>query len=123
MKEMVIKGSVWNRADKGPYYVPYLLNDKGMRCCIGIHAEFCGIPDDLVLDRGMPHTIPDEFITECYMPWVDPAGNSHASLPSESALQATKINDDYGINDEQKIEELRPIFEEIGVEIVWEPEL
>ena len=114
MKRMVIKGSEWHRGGiirMGDS--PALLTKGGKRCCVGIHGRLCNIPDDHIKDVGWPDMMTKEHVTECYSPWV----------ANEELFRASTINDHSDTTDEQKIAKLRPIFAEIGVSIVWRPDL
>ena len=119
MQRMVIKGSEWHRGNKvREWGLSLLLTPEGRRCCIGIHARLCGIPDDDILECGDVEAMESEDLTECYLPWVDDESEN-----SPMAINAMGINDDKMTTDEQKIAALRPIFAEIDVDIVWRPEL
>ena len=118
MKRMVIKGSEWHRG--GKYQMgdaPALLTAFGRRCCIGIHARVCGIPDDHIQGVSQPESMKQKHVVKCYRPWI------RTSDDSDICGDAMSINDDDMTSDEKKIALLRPIFAEIGVSIVWRPEL
>ena len=125
MKEMVIKGSEWLRGGTGENLgASVLLAKEGRRCCIGIHARLCGIPDADILEIGAVTSMFKHQVTECFQPWVE-FDKVNPDCPDDSVIGASamRINDDPKTNDEEKIEQLRPIFKGLGIEIVWEPEL
>ena len=118
MKRMVIKGSEWHRGGKPQMgSLARLLTRNGSRCCIGIHARLCGIPDDHIAGIGQPEDMDPKHVVACYRSWI------RTSDDSDICGDAMSINDDNMTSDEKKIAALRPIFAEIGVSIVWRPEL
>ena len=118
MKRMVIKGSEWHRGGKSRMGSgPLLLTDDGLRCCIGIHARVCRIPDDHIQGLSQPESMHQKHVVKCYRPWI------RTNDDSDICGDAMGINDDKKTTDEEKIALLRPIFAEIGVSIVWRPEL
>ena len=128
MKRMVIKSSEWHRGGNvNECEFSALLTPEGMRCCIGIHGRLCGIPDAHILSCVDVSSMQEDDITECYKPWLGTYGdiiNCHnATANSAIANNAMLINDAGNTTDEQKITALRPIFAEIGVSIVWRPDL
>ena len=125
MKRMVIKGSEWHRGgSKKMRHGARLLTDKGKLCCLGIHARLCGVPDSVLLDECEPDDLSWNEIPDCYLPWVD-GDSDEDMIPSNNALadEAVVINDKTLMSDRSRIAALRPIFHEIGVSIVWRPEL
>ena len=121
MKRMVIKGSEWHRGRKTEWGPVELLTQHGRRCCIGIHARLCGIPDNHVKGYQAAMAMHPEDVTKCYSPWVKTG--KYGLDNSELADDAMPINDNADTTDAEKIAALRPIFAEIGVSIVWRPEL
>ena len=119
MRRMVIKGSEWHRGGSANNMDsrPRLLTPKGKRCCVGIHARLCGIPDDHIRDVSWPTGMDPKHITRCYVPWLGEQKQWY------DLLNAPSINDRPGLTDEERIAKLRPIFAKIGVTIVWRPDL
>lgn len=118
MQRMVIKGSEWHRGGKdrmGDF--SRLLTSGGRRCCIGIHARLCGIPDDHIRSFCQPESMDPRHVVKCYRPWI------RTDHESDVAGDAMAINDAFTTTDANKIAALRPIFHEIGVSIVWRPDL
>lgn len=123
MKRMVIKGSEWHRGsgDAGKLLDP----DSGRRCCIGIHAKMCEVPDSILAHETVPSgvcqrrsTVPDGWRE----PWTEGSpGGVCTNTPV--AVKAMGINDDSSLSDDERIEWLRPLFRELGVIIVWRPDL
>ena len=115
MQRMVIKGSEWHRGgDSANSESVALLTASGRRCCVGIHGRLCGIPDAHLMEVTWPSKMEHGTITECYQYW----------LAQDYTLgSASDINDAPNTTDEEKITALRPIFAEIGVSIVWRPDL
>lgn len=122
MKRMVIKGSEWGRGKSGG-----LLLDpsSGRRCCIGIHAKMCGVADKLIARRGAPEHVwydigdPEASdLSDWGDLWLEERGFNNVTCEDAIAL-----NDDCAMSDDERIEKLRPLFREIGVIIVWRPDL
>lgn len=106
VRRMVIKASEWARGDQS---MNCLLGTHGQRCCLGIYARLLHIPDDVI--RG--HDRPDN---------PNVAWPKQHEMSSNVIEEAVTIND-YGSLDEEKIHRLRPLFAELGVSIVWRPDL
>lgn len=127
MQRMVIKGSEWNRAGTTlGMGMSSLLNEKGSRCCIGIHARICGVPDTKIMDQRSVVSMFEEgdgpSLPSCYKVWVDKPDDGSES-DTEIAALAMTINDYILTTDAEKIAMLRPIFRDIGITIVWRPNL
>ena len=124
MKRMVIKGSEWHRGSKMEFGDAGLLNKEGRMCCLGIHGRLCGVSDELLLVATYPENLVWGDIPECYQPWVAGAfQRDRFPVASRRGIHAVGINDEVETTDAEKIAKLRPIFAEIGVSIVWRPDL
>ena len=124
MQRMIIRGSEWHRGGKSQMGCEsLLLTDGGFRCCIGIHARVCGIPDEFIAGVGQPESMDPEHVVECYLPWIRSGEQNMRTEESDIAGDAMDINDAPDTDDAEKITALRPIFAEIGVSIVWRPDL
>lgn len=107
-----------------------LLNSEGYKCCLGQFSEQCGVPEENLLDVDDP-----EDLFKCNTLNSD-GGELHYTLgeiPFTSidnstgvfryrnntvlSKKAMIINDDSKITTNQRIEELKELFEEHGHEI------
>lgn len=101
--------------DRGPH---------GMSCCIGLDGRSFGIPlDELdlksfpsVLSNAGKYKVPVEYLDR----WVCFTDGLYAKN-NFLAEQASAINDNRRLTDEQKIARLRPIFAQLNTEIDWRP--
>ena len=122
MKRMVIKGSEWQR---GPNTSGNkLLSEDNTRCCVGIHARLCGIPDKDILDIGAIHSVNgyNNYHKKWAGPWMVEVEDN--GVMEELVTMAYGGNDSEDFeDDEQRIEFLRPVFRQLGITIVWRPDL
>ena len=121
---LVIKGSEWGRGVLSNSE----LYDGERFCCLGIHARACGVGPDDMYGLGLPGHLLDEEIEvpEPYRAaWIPDGASPHDIVDGSSgaAWDAANINDDTAISDEERIAKLRPLFREVGVTIVWRPDL
>jgi hypothetical protein len=100
----VVKRSEWLR-ERGE---GYLLDEEGMKCCLGFRCEQAGIPKKNILDKDMPASVVGK----------------RAKLPKwlcqrfgDEAGRAAQINDDTKINDIVREAQLKNLFAEQGEEI------
>lgn len=123
MRRLVIKGSEWERGKEhgdAALYLPH----AGTYCCLGIHGRACGLSDDVMAGKGEPEEleIPVEEIPKDYRKaWLREADGYVQS--DERVSDAIAANDNRYITDEERIERLRPVFREVGVTLVWRPDL
>src|ERR1700722_8373439 len=105
--QFTVDRKMWNRApSETPHKISALLLNDGSRCCLGHLAKACGVPDKLMLNVAMPYTLLDLDATE------------HAKLPKEldvfTANVLANINDNSGIDDDERERRITEKFAEIG---------
>ena len=92
---------------------------EGRRCCLGHACVAVGIDPERLKGHITPHDITG--ILETPMSWCA-VRKGHGVTPSTIQTDIAKINDNPDTSDEEKIAELTPLFDEKGIELVWEPD-
>lgn len=124
-KVIVIRASEWLRGIPGD---GELRTKDGRMCCLGIDAVACGVNPALLVGKTMPRNLASRHAATQYKrDWSRPAPIETLSVVKEwdndKSLGdvAAYINDDSGINDEERIARLRPVFAAARREIEWRP--
>lgn len=90
---------------------------KVRRCCLGLLAEACGLLAEGPTPIRIPHMLRD------YMgPKLDEHPYFLALCDNPLTNTMMTLNDHKHMADEVRVEELRPLFAEIGIELDWRPE-
>ena len=93
-----------------------LLNDQGFMCCLGQWCHQVGATDEQLLNLGEPHEAgvdnPLFTVTE-----YDDGVNYKELYPTKFTKEAIGINDDEDTTPSQKIEKLKTLCEETGIEL------
>jgi hypothetical protein len=100
----VVKRSEWLRGNGGGR----LLNDEGMKCCLGFRCEQAGIPLDNLRGKQLPY----EVKGKSKLPWWLRSVNLEGK-----ASQAAIANDAHSLTDEEREAEITEIFKNQGEEI------
>ena len=119
LRTLVIKSSEWLRKrkrDSKNYAYKAFLHDKDKKmCCLGIMARECEINEADICYTGTLASISSEKRNSCVNKWL-----TSGSGNNDNALRAMKINDML-LDDDDKIERLRPIFKAQGWKLDWRP--
>lgn len=85
----------------------HLLNDQGYMCCLGFRCEQMGIPEQHLLNVGMPSGL--------YNLYDIPDLINESGKNSEFAVQAVRINDDPSLSTKEREKAITEHFKKIGV--------
>lgn len=100
----IVKRSEWLRGTGEGY----LLDDEGMKCCLGFRCEQGGISLNNLLEKELPYEVRGHSRL--------PAWLQSKNLEGE-ANKAAIVNDESCLTDKQREDELREIFASQGEEI------
>lgn len=125
MKQLILDYSTWRcggdndmgEKSLGTGYTA-LLNKEGFMCCLGQFSKQLNpeITDKELLNNGEPSEVSEE-IPFLNFP-VEDEPDEERYLNSELSDKAIKINDDAKTTIDEKITELKKLFESTGYEIV-----
>lgn len=132
MRQLILRDSEWLRGelsweDGENESKLYRTEDRRM-CCLGLDALACGVPREILEDQATPLQVGREIKEECPLPdalayvarWVYSSFGEY-EIHSQDATDLMTINDDRDFSDEERIEEMRPIFAKHGIELVFLP--
>lgn len=124
MRKLVIKSSEWLR---GNSFNSCLCNENGKKCCIGIMLSQLGLTNDQLMPDGHPIGMPS-LLFEYDCPAVPEGAEWLLSRWLSDAYDCTlaiNINDkqyaEEWQGDDDRINELRPVFARNGWEVEWRP--
>lgn len=110
--EFTIKRSEWLRGEGNS--VSRLLRSTDLkRCCVGIYARACGIPDPAIIDMGWPN-VGSERINGGFR-WRVPETHWLAQLNNLAG-----VNDDEGSSSGARESTIAAIFAKHGITVTFE---
>lgn len=110
----VVDRRTWLR---GPYAlggVSVLLNEDGMRCCLGFRLALAGLSNDALAGQHEPGDFAD---FTGMPPWLTQREEDYGASTSDVAYQAMSYNDDTDIDDAERERLITDIFARNGEEI------
>lgn len=99
-----------------------LMNEKGLRCCLGFVASQLGVSDDRLIEAGIPEELRDNcgLMGVCELPplTVDKYRTGSVS-DTELSAKAMAINDD-DLTHQQREQQLTELFNSHGYGLTFE---
>ena len=108
MKEFIVKRSQWLRGGKdgnGDGAVSRLRNSDGHKCCLGHVLTQCGLREEDIDDKRVPSEI-DKKLEGEFAFFRTIISENDKYLMNE----AMRVNDEYGISDQEREDNLKAIF-------------
>ena len=108
----VIVRSKWLRGSEG-----VLLDDSGKKCCLGFYATSCEIKDEDIL--GVPS--PASLINNKSVIWETKLLELYNNYyrPTGGCRDAILMNDDLGISEADREEDLIDTFNSMGIKLTF----
>lgn len=121
-KRLVISVRRWLRATNDGYAGGSLYDKQSKRmCCLGFASRACGAKVKNIKNIGFPAAVKHVWtkaLLRKQLPWLfNTAGDASSVL----AYKLGEINDDDGTTDAFKKKEIKRIFKEHGVKVVFVP--
>ncbi len=117
---LVIRSSEWARGGR----VTRLANGDGTFCCLGLDALDRGasVASLMVCDtsRALVSTHKEDTPRGYAEDWTELV-NRKLYVQNSDARSAVALNDDESLDDDERIEALRPIFAKHGITLDWRP--
>lgn len=107
VKRFTIDRRKWARGGKNGD--SQLLNYLGNRCCLGFYLKACGVPDENILNMGMPSEVYDQRLVPRWLRDVDEAG--------AIAVLNDDDGDEFELKEEEREEAVRAAFAAYGVQV------
>lgn len=119
MQKLVIDRNIWGRGSgcgSGVLFNP----PDGRMCCLGIYSGQCGVPKEVLKDKGNPEKLPYEYRElvkdKCPLLFEE---CSDGSVSSELAQHLMETNDDSYCDDDYREAKLKTLFSQAGIEVTF----